>query len=112
MNRLESRIERLEAQLGARSKPLVIRVVSWMDGDVIGFSTPTGNVMRKPGESEEELEKRAYLGAHGYWTIGEIREGNGKPYVHPYEVTAPTVAVSIPEKPEPARQEGKPRCQV
>lgn len=89
MNKLESRIARIEAHMGARTKPLVICIVSWMDGDVTGFSMPSGNVMRKPGETEEALFKRACKGLTGLVTVREIREGDGKPYVHPYELAEP-----------------------
>ncbi len=110
MNRLESRIERLEVQMGARTKPLVIRGISWADGDVIGFriaptsSTPAVEVMRNTGESEEALFKRASKGLTGVACLFEIREGDGKPYVHPYKLAEP-----VPEKPASPIPEAEPQ---
>jgi hypothetical protein len=110
MNKLESRIAKLEEAGRKAAECTVVRVVAYCctgdgngglaQGELIGFHAKAGDkestVEREPGESEDDLLKRATKGLTGLILVHEIRKGES--YVKP----VPTVAaVAEPQEPKP-----------
>ena len=93
MNKLESRLRKLEEQLErlspkAEPEPFVISHVIHGPDELIGYGTGDEAVLRLPGESDRALLDRAVSVARGKDDCSRFRDGNGvlRKWVHLYSI--------------------------
>lgn len=68
---IAARLTRLEAQIG---EPLVVILLRFAGGRLIGMQTPTGLIERRENESEEDLHERAASAQVGFAVLRELRD--------------------------------------